>query len=245
MSKKRIIILSAIGLLVLVVAFLFITKPKDASALPVLTVNFMDIAKIERISKFRSCQGHTVVPQDESETKRNMKHYVILKPEFWGGGKKVAVYAPFDGRVAGIRTEKELGLEGEIAFSSGASRWEVSYLHLDVLSNIKKRQKVKAGQIVGYASNKGVDVVYSGRGGFGVKNIDGWQSPYGALDSVFNHMSAALLAKYQAKGISQTDMIYTKEQRDADPCQYVENSPNIAQLNNFAHPEDWVQVNPI
>lgn len=243
MSKKRIIILSVIGLLVLVVAFLFITKPKDASASPVLTANFMDIDKIERISKFRSCQGHTVVPQDESETKRNMKHYVILKPEFWSGGKKVAVYAPFDGRVKGIRSEKEKGLEGEISFGVGANRWEVSYLHLDVLDSVKKWQKVKSGQIVGYASNKGVDVVYSSRGGLGVKNIDGYQSPYGALDSVFNHMSADLLTKYQAKGISQNDLIYTKEQRDADPCQYVENSPNEAQLNDFAHPEDWVQVN--
>lgn len=171
MSKKKIIILSTIGFILLVIAFLFITKPKDASTPPILTSNFMDIDKIERISKFRSCQGHTVVPQNGSESKRNMKHYVILKPEYWGGGKKAAVYAPFDGQVKGIRSEKEKGLEGEISFGVGANSREVSYLHLDILDSVKERQKVKSGQIVGYASDKGVDVVYSGRGGVGVKNI--------------------------------------------------------------------------
>ncbi len=244
MTKKKIIIMSIVGLLVIVIAFLFITKPGDASvAPPTVTANFMDIDKIDKISKFRSCQGHTVVPQDESETKRNMKHYVILKKELWGGGGKIAVYAPFDGRVAGIRSEKEKGLEGEISFSVGGSRWEVSYLHLDVLDGVKKRQKVKSGQIIGYASDKGVDVVYSTGGGILPKNINGYYSPYGKLDSIFNHMSADLLAQYQAKGISQTDMNYSKEFRDASPCEYVENSPNEAQLNDFAHPEDWVKIN--
>lgn len=232
-----------LGALAIIIAFLFITKPKNNDSPPVITANFMDLDKIDRISKFRSCQGHTVVPQDASETKRSMKHYVILKPEFWGGGKKVPVYAPFDGRVKGIRSEKEKGLEGEISFGTSGSRWEVSYLHLDVLDAVKERQKVKSGQIIGYASDKGVDVVYSMGGGMGVKNIDGYQSPYGALDSPFNHMSEDLLAQYQTKGVSQNDMVYTKEMRDANPCQYVENSVNEAQLNDFAHPEDWVKVN--
>ena len=76
-----------------------------------------------------------------------------------------------------------------------------------------------------------------------VKMIDGvYESPYSDLDSPFNHLAENVFAQYLAKGIKVDDMSYTKEQRDATPCQYRAND-NEGGLNDFAHPEDWVMVN--
>jgi len=232
-------ILIPIAVLVLFAAvglFIFNNKNKTAPQ-PILTTNFIDLSKVEKISKFRSCQGHTVVPQDESESRRNMKHYVVLKPEYAGTGK-IEIYAPFDGIVTGIRGGSGMDLEGEIGLSTRGNEWGVSFLHLNISENLKEGKKVTAGDVIGHAADKGVDVVYS-VGANEVKMIDRWESPYSALDSVFSHMSDEVLAIYEAKGVTETDMIYTKEYRDQNPCEYV--SPDKdAQLNDFAHPEDWV-----
>ena len=231
-------VLIVVGLLILVAIGIFIYKQQSKPVeQPVLTVNFIDISKVDKISKFRSCQGHAVIPQDGSETKRNMKHYVVLKPEFIGTGK-VPVYSPFDGIVQSLRSEPSKGLEGEIGLGVKGSEWGLSILHINILADIREGQKIKAGEILGYAVDKGVDVVYSA-GGDGITTVDGWGSPYGALDSAFSHMSNGLLAVYQSRGLNEDDFIYTKEFRDQNPCRYIPGGQN-AQLNDFEHPEDWV-----
>jgi len=240
--KKIIIVAIVIGIIIVGWVILAVINAKHKSNLqPVLTANFIDLDKVDKISKYRSCQGHTVVPQESMESKRNMKHYVVLKSEFTGGNK-VPVYSPLNGVVKSIRSEPDKGLEGEIWLGVKGNDWDFSIQHINIASNIKGRQKVKAGDIIGYVANRGIDVVY-GVGARSVKMIDGrYESPYSDLDSPFNHMSTELMAQYQAKGISQSDMSYTKEQRDAIPCQYREND-NEDGLNDFAHPEDWVEVN--
>ncbi|PIP51397.1 hypothetical protein COZ61_01190 [Candidatus Berkelbacteria bacterium CG_4_8_14_3_um_filter_33_6] len=240
--NKKIIIISVFGLVVIFGFLVVISNLKNKTApQPVLTANFIDLDKVDKISKYRSCQGHTVVPQESMESKRNMKHYVVLKPEFTGGNK-VPVYSPLNGVVKSIRSEPDKGLEGEIWLGVKGNDWDFSIQHINIASNIKGRQKVKAGDIIGYVANRGIDVVY-GVGARSVKMIDGrYESPYSDLDSPFNHMGTELIAQYQAKGINQNDMSYTKEQRDAISCQYREND-NEGGLNDFAHPEDWVEVN--
>ena len=222
-------------------------KNNKTAPQPVLTANFIDLDKVDRISKYRSCQGHTVVPQESAESKRNMKHYIVLKPEFEGTGN-VPVYSPLDGVVTSIRSEPDKGLEGEVWLGVKGNDWDFSIQHLNIDSNIKGKQKVKAGDILGYVANRGIDVVY-GVGADSVKMIDGrYESPYQDLDSPFNHMSDELFGLYQNnlmandKVITKDEFIYTKEFRDANPCQYREND-NEGGLNDFAHPEDWVKIN--
>src|SRR3990167_4012540 len=103
--KKVIIAVVVVGIIVAGWVLLAVINVKNnkTSPQPVLTANFIDLDKVEKISKYRSCQGHTVVPQESAESKRNMKHYIVLKPEFEGTGN-VPVYSPLDGAVKSIRS---------------------------------------------------------------------------------------------------------------------------------------------
>ncbi len=208
---------------------------------PTLTVNFVDLAKVDKISKFRSCQGHIVVPQDENESRRNMKHYVVLKPEFHRGNK-VNIYSPFDGVIKSIRRQPSAELEGEIWLGNRNNEWAFSVQHIVVADGAEEGQKVKAGQVIGVVANRGIDVVY-GVGAKETKSIEGYSSPYSALDSVFNHASEAFLADYATRKITPTDMVYSKDYRDKNPCKLEPNGPSQGQLNDHDHPEDWVSIN--
>ena len=105
--------------------------------------------------------------------------------------------------------------------------------------------KVKAGEIVGYASflvaertDPTFDVIY-GTMGLPMKTLDNWNSPFGNLDSVFNHMSDEVLAQFEKRGINKEDIILSKEERDQDPCTYRENGPYF---NNHSDPANWVEL---
>src|SRR3990167_7228546 len=95
-----------IGIVLLVAALAFFSiKYNESLEPPQLVANFVNINKVRQISKFRSCTGHTTVPQDGREMKRNMKHYITLYPEY----KKenfVEIYAPYDGYIALILNEE-------------------------------------------------------------------------------------------------------------------------------------------
>lgn len=236
--KKSIIVIAAVIILVTGAVAVFLKNRNTPP--PVLTANFIDLDKVEKISKFRSCQGHTVVPQDESERARNMKHYVVLKPEYSGKGK-VEIFSPLDGFIQGMRSNPKEGLEGEIWIGQEHTPWAVSFEHITLADGLQEKQKVKAGELIGFVPDKGVDVVYA-IGGDGIKVTDGYSSPFGALDSVFSHMSAEIFGMYQAKGVGSADtLIYSREYRDQHPCRYLAGSQaKNGQLNDFDHPEDWI-----
>ncbi len=239
MKKKIIIVLGIFLVIILTAGAIFVALRKRNSTPPVLTVNFIDLDKVEKISKFRSCQGHTVVPQDESESKRNMKHYVVLKPEYIGK-QKIEILSPLDGFVQGTMSNPEEGLEGEIWIGQNGTPWSVSFEHIELAREFERGDKVRAGELIGYVPDKGVDVVYA-VGGDGVKVIDGYASPFAALDSVFNHMSEEVLGIYKKKGIAgKDDLIYSREYRDQNPCQYREGD-NKGGLSDLNSPEDWIK----
>ena len=200
-----------------------------------LTQSFVDLSNVERISKFRSCQGHTVVPVDQSESRRNMKHYVILKPEFQGTGI-VPLYSPYDAEVSGIRSNLEHGLEGEI-WLNGGSEWQFSIEHINILDTIHEGGRVRAGELLGYVPDRGFDIVYA-VGASSPVEIDGYTSPFAALDSVFVHMNDATFFEYQTYGIDVRETFeYSKEYRDEHPCKYRNDEGG---LNDIDHPEDWI-----
>lgn len=235
--SRRSLIFTVFLLLVIVGGIVLWKLPDQETGQPILTANFIDLAKVGKISKYRSCQGHTVVPQDESESARSMKHYVVLKPEYVGGNK-VEVYSPISGIVKSTRAEPQKGLEGEIWLGNKGSNWDVSIQHLVILDSVKEGMKITAGEIIGHVANNGIDVVY-GVGAHSVKTIDGYQSPYLNLDSPFSHINESVLALYQARGIEQEDLVYSKEYRDQNPCKYRDERGG---LNDIDHPEDWVKI---
>jgi len=235
MKKKAIWILK--GMVVVIVTALILGKKTGNSEPPVLVKNFVDLRKIEKISKFRSCQGHLVIPVDGNEPKSNMKHYFWLKPEYQNT-KKVKLFAPYTGKISETRAEPNEGLEGEIWISNGNS-WQFSIEHIQILSSLKKGEKVEAGQLLGYAAGDDFDIVYA-KGALIQKKIDGWNSPFAALDSVFNHMSDELLTEYRNNGVNAPKgMIYKRSFREANPCVYRDKKGGFESGDLL---EDWVYL---
>lgn len=232
-------VLKIIGALILVlvvgVGVLFAVARKAPP--PQIVANFTELDKIEKISKYRSCAGHTTVPQDEREMKRSMKHYFSVKPEYLGGDT-VDIYSPYDGFVTGIREDRAEGLEGEIwiapknifAVLPPIGRWSFSIQHIYIRDGLKRGSEVKAGELIGHAAvateNRSTfDVVYA-KGSITPKRIDNWMGPFADLDSIFNHMSEKIFAQYQEKGISsKEEFIISKEERDQNPCTYKDDGP--------------------
>lgn len=204
---------------------------------PQIVANFTELNKIEKISKYRSCAGHTTVPKDEREMKRSMKHYFSVKPEYLGDDT-VAIYSPYDGYVAVVREDQAEGLEGEIwvvpkdifAILPPVGRWSFSVQHIYVREGLRRGSEVRAGELIGYAAaatkNRSTfDVVYA-KGSVIPKRIDNWVGPFSDLDSVFNHMSEDVFAQYQKKAItSKEDLVLSKEERDQNPCTYKDDGP--------------------
>lgn len=234
---------------VLIIAVFFSLASAQNDLPPEITANFVNLDKIEKISRYRSCAGHVTVPQDGREARRNMKHYFWVKPEY-NKSKTVEIYAPYDGYVADIRSDPNDNLEGEIWISKQQifalvpplGVWSFSVQHIDINPDLKLGDKVKAGELLGWlpvSEKRGdsFDIVY-GKSGFPPKTIDNWTGPFADLDSVFNHMSDDAFAKYQQKGIVSKDaLIISKEERDQNPCVYQGQGPYFV---NQEDPNNWV-----
>lgn len=247
---KKVFIIIGIVILIFASAVIFLFALSPYAPPPQIVVNFTELDKIQKISMYRSCAGHTTVPQNEREMKRSMKHYFWVKPEHLGENT-VELYSPYDGFVTSTREDRAEGLEGEIWIAPKdlfvvlppIGRWTFSVQHIHIREGLKRGSEVRAGEIIGYAavsedSNRDTfDVVY-GKGAPVPKMIDNWMGPFSDLDSVFNWMSSDVFAQYQMRGItSKEEIIISKEERDQKPCTYDDDGPyfiNQEDANNWA-----------
>lgn len=235
---KKILIGIGIFALILAAVLIFSIRSSGNEPAPQLVANFVDLTKIEKISKYRSCAGHITVPQDARESRRSMKHYFEVKSEF-NKNQTVEIFAPFDGYVTTLRSDPGEGLEGEIWIVPKRKLpilppfgvWQFSVQHIEIRKDLKLGSEVKAGELIGYAAFSGsriptFDIIY-GKMAFppAPKKIDNWNSPFSDLDSVFNHMSDQVLAHFVQKGLSKEGIILSKEQRDQNPCVYKGEGP--------------------
>lgn len=246
-------VLIGIGVFVVVlvsIAF-FSIKSAQSEPPPQLVSNFVDLNKIEKISKYRSCTGHLVIPRDGKESRSNMKHYFWVKKEFIKNNS-VEIYAPYQGYVSALYTDPDKNLEGEIwispkkmfALMPPFGMWNFSVQHVNVRQDLKVGSEVKAGELIGYAAltdkeGDSFDIVY-GKLNIPPKKIDNWTSPYGDLGSVFNHMGDNVFDSYKQKGIpSRQELIISKEERGQNPCRYRGEGPEFEAGGNL---EDWVEL---
>lgn len=248
---RKILIGLGILVLLLISAVLVSLKINENQPPPILVTDFVDFDKIARISKFRSCAGHVTVPQDERESKRSMKHYFEVKPEF-NKNQTVGIYSPYDGFVTVLRSAPEEGLEGEIwiapkrklVMAPPFGIWQFSVQHIEVKKGLKMGSEVKAGELIGYAAFSGsriptFDIVYGKMASPSApKKIDNWNSPFSDLDSIFYHMSDEVLAQFQQKGINLENIIVSKEERDSNPCTYRDQGPYFAGDSQ----DNWVKL---
>lgn len=251
MSKLKIVLVIFFTLLIafLVFAYLAMTGKIVLGGQPEVVANVVDLDKVKEISKFRSCNGHVVVPSDSRETMRNMKHYFGQKDEYNNTVDKIEIYAPFDGYISGWRPSGPNENNANLWITKSPlplGRWGVSVDHIAKLDSLKVGNRVKTGQLIGYAdlsnNHYSFDFIYS-RPRLPTVKIDNWDSPYADLDSIFNHMSEDVLAQYREKGVTSKDqLIISKESRDANPCVYDGSGPYFSGDENTKE-DNWVRLN--
>lgn len=206
-----------------------------------ITAMPVDLTQIQSISKYRSCAGH-----DRSgytftqvlETNRSMKHYLYPISAFRSTIDKVKMFAPFDGMVAALNWEKDKvggrpqGGNG-IDFSTPVDKNVVfGFGHIYFVKDFKVGDKIMAGELIGYAAlgDKENDFDIDLKGAR--YNNDGKEM----LDSAFDHMTNEVLSEFAKYGITPENTKFTKEYRDANPCDY--NNPTSSGRSN----NDWTQL---
>jgi len=180
-----------------------------------VTANFVDLSKIFSVSKFRSLQGHDF--SKGGETYRSMKHYVVPQhtqemgetvarnngiPPKPDGKTDVDILSPFDGKITKIQPERMPVGEQVFLVPNAAPGYEVRLFHVFKVDGIKAGSRVTAGQKIGVISSYS-DTDVSVEGG-------------GKYLSIFQVMTDAVFAQYQARGVAaREDFIISREYRDA------------------------------
>jgi len=193
----------------------------------VLNANYIDLAKIERISRFRSAIGHSYV-DGSGETCRSMKHY--FQPKLSVDWTEVEVYAPASGTIWLIAPDGAAGYR-VILRPRDLPALNIAIFHVNLDPGIVKDTWVNAGDRIGrHASSFTMSDIATDIGG----------KETGTLLSYFHTMTDPVFAEYQARGLpSREAAIITKQERDADPVPCVGESqfPQQGTLPN------WIVLN--
>ena len=192
----------------------------------VVTANYIDLAKIERISRFRSGVGHSY--DDGSETCRSMKHY--FQPQTTLDWTTVDVFAPADGTVMIVRPDGAYGKQ-ILMRTRQLPILYIAIFHVQPDAHVVPNAWLNAGDHVGKHSSQRTysDIALS------IGPTEG-----GRLISYFEAMTDAVWQLYQARGVaSRSAMIITKAERDADPIPCVDGQ----QFTSFGTLPNWVVLN--
>lgn len=183
--------------------------------------DFIQLSKIEKISKFRSGFGHSYT--DGNETCRSMKHYYTPYENF-RENNTVEIYSPVRGTIVSVLNDgygESIGLKNkQVQIKPDDQQAFICVLfHCDLASSaIATGSRVQAGELLGYAR-----LYYDDLAEYATSfDIAIWvNTPSGMrLVSYFDTMMDAVFDSYVSRGaISRQDFIITKEARDADPLQ--------------------------
>lgn len=233
-------------------------KDTDYNHPPVfITHDFINLAKIDTISKYRSGVGHDY--SGNGETCRSMRHYFSSSNSSYNAqansdnvkehqdkvdsAHATEIYAPADGRIVSISGEgSEYGKQIEIEPKSGQG-WHIRLDHVYPDDGIRIASQIKAGQVIGHVDDRQVvdmTILYHYRGSV-------------RLASYFQVMTDEVFANYQARGVkSRSDLIIPKELVDAHPWKcdnnrpitpdFIKNSlnPNQTDAFTYAHLSGWM-----
>lgn len=168
-----------------------------------IAVDYIELDKIERISRFRSGIGHDY--RDGAESCRSMKHY--YQPKSSADWSKIRIISPVSGSVV-RRDEEWAGTQIWIRpFSHPA--YTLIIFHIALQRSLAVNDTVTAGEQlgthIGSQTMSDIAVGYSGN--------NTWR-----LVSYFDVVEDSLFQRYQNRGVAaRSDLIITKEARDADP----------------------------
>jgi hypothetical protein len=188
----------------------------------------IELAKISRLSKFRSSAGHdysdftqfgTEALKDAAgkvEGCRSMKHYFVAPDS------TVKVFAPVEGNISSIR-EGWAGHQIEIT-STAQPDFRFIIFHVKIGAPLAVGQKVNEGQQLG--THIGLDTW---------SDIAVWvQTPSGKhLISFFETLTDSAFAAFTARGVgSRNLLVRTKEERDAQStCFFSGSSEDFVELS--------------
>jgi hypothetical protein len=191
--------------------------------------DFTSIGMIDKISKFRSCQGHEYGSRETLEPKSSMKHYYeVLRPLYNNTDNIIPAFACFDGTVLSITDE----VRGDRLVILGPQGVQAIYFHIGLFPNVTTNARVASGDHIGYA-NVTFDIAFKA-GLF-------FQRYY----SYFDVMTDEVFSVYQTHGITTREMMgYTREYREQNNCQCGPPDPQYPQDCVFSYmpPEDWVTL---
>jgi hypothetical protein len=167
------------------------------------THDYIDLAKVSQVSKFRSGIGHDYA--DAFEKCRSMKHYFV--PPRGAAAAAVRIYAPFTGAVT--RTIQEwAGVQIQITSAANPAFTAILF-HVNPSIGLADGTPVTGGQRlgnhIGEQTGSDIAIAVSEAGG---RRLVSW----------FQTMSDSVFAKYAARGVtSRNQMIISKAARDASP----------------------------
>jgi len=202
-----------------------------------VNVNYIHLMAIDVISKFRSGVGHDY--SDSFETCRSMKHYFGCRRNV--DPSTVEVVSPVGGYISNVFGEYMIDDDEKIW--EGIQIWVTSdeypaftfrIFHVELAADWAVGDEVSAGDLFG---------VRFGPGPGGMSDIAVMvKTPQGERKvSYFDLMTDTLFEKYKARGVqSRQEMIFTEEERDADPLNCVDKGSFFLDGGNL---ENWVNLN--
>jgi hypothetical protein len=178
-------------------------SPNGIDSVHFITQSYIELEKIDKISKFRSGIGHDY--WDDYEHCRSMKHYFFPLETFdWS---QVKIFSPVTGKIVMIVDEGR-GIQIKIE-PKGLSQYNVIIFHVNLLNPLKVGDSVSSGQLLGYhfSCDTYSDIAIS----FSSSN-------HYRLISYFDALPDSLFDMYKQQGaLLRSDFIISKEARDADP----------------------------
>ena len=229
--------------------------------------NFIDLDPFIGITKLRAAYGHDFSIGDEEydpeyKSCRSMKHYLdaYTYAERSSGNfgsyntsGNVKYYAPADGELIDIMTNEFSPGEIEYQFTIMSDEYPnllFTFMHVDLLEELRNGASVKAGQHIGYVirpHGQGEIVTWVSLGAGNIKNI-----------SFFDVMSDEVFSEYQSRGVlDREQMTITREYRDSNPkpChsdnmggKFIptqEDGPGEEAFHLWQYgPDNWVFLNP-
>lgn len=175
----------------------------DTKGIPqFVSINYIDLEPIYRISKFRSGIGHD--NSDSFESCRSMKHY--FQPKSTYDWSMIKIYSPITGTVSRIFNEWA-GTQIQIN-SKEHPAFFVNIFHINLAKPLNIGETVTAGQQLGthIGSQTMSDI------SVGVNTPNGWK-----LISYFDVITNNVFQIYQARGIlARKDLIISKTERDSN-----------------------------
>ncbi len=210
-----------------------------------ITANFVDLSQIQSIAKFRSCHGHDVFSTDfngDSQPLSAMKMYFRPIESLQGTNNKVRIFAPFDGTIVQVDpTDTSRGRHYVIRHEP-FNGWYMTIFHQTFSdADLHVGTQVKAGQFLSYGTTNDIghdfDIALQR---FTDENAqyDGVPSNYNYqtailrnLEPIFPHMTPAVAAQWEAKGVNVADTAVSKDYREANPCTCIGEPPGTTECN--------------